>query len=163
MRRFRFRLERLLAIRRHREREWEIRLAGATRVVLETKGRIVLAEEGIARSFGQLDARNGSRLEAELVVYAERYRQGMSARVRTLEEDLVRQEAELAEVRDGYLDASRQRKVLDKLKERQGEAVRRQQGREEIAVLNEVAMSRATRWEDRSAAEAPEPGAGRRG
>jgi flagellar export protein FliJ len=54
--------------------------------------------------------------------------------------------AELEKVRLGYLEASRKRKVLDKLKERQGEEVRRQQNRDEIAVLNEIATSRAVPW-----------------
>lgn len=152
MRRFRFRLEKLLVIRRYREREWEIRLAGATRIVLETKGRIALAEDGIARSFGRSGAEGGAPLETGLVISSERYRQGMSARIRSLEGDLVKQEAELAGVREGYLDASRRRKVLDKLKERQADATRRRQGREESAALNDLAVSRATRWE-----EPPEP------
>jgi len=50
MRRFRFRLEKLLALRRYAEREWEIRLGQATAVVLATKASIAGAEDGIARS-----------------------------------------------------------------------------------------------------------------
>jgi len=147
MRRFRFRLEKLLALRRYAEREWEIRLGQATAVVLATKASIAGAEDGIARSFGFPGAPSGGvTLEASAVVWAERYRQGMAARLQWLEGELAVQEAELEKVRLGYLEASRRRKVMDKLKERQSDAARRAATREEIAVLNDIATSRSVRW-----------------
>jgi flagellar export protein FliJ len=85
-------------------------------------------------------------LEASAVVWAERYRQGMAARLQWLEGELAVQEAELEKVRLGYLEASRRRKVMDKLKERQSDAARRAATREEIAVLNDIATSRSVRW-----------------
>lgn len=139
MRRFRFRLERLLGIRRHVEQEWELKLGRATGAVLATKARIAEAEEGIARSYG---SGLGGTLDAGLLYSSERFRQGMTARIKELGVLLEAQEAELEKVRQGYLEASRARKVLDKLKERQAEAARREQNRDEIAVLNDIATSR---------------------
>jgi flagellar protein FliJ len=148
MRRFRFRLERLLAIRRYVEREWELELARATSAVLATRAGIASAEEGIARSYGSAGTGGpGALLDGGAVAVAETYRAGMAARIRMLSLELARQEAELETVREGYLEASRSRKVLDKLKERQGDAARKSQNREEIAVLNDIATSRASRWE----------------
>ena len=147
MRRFRFRLEKLLAIRRYVEREWELRLGRATSAVIATRAGIAEAQDGIARSYGEGSAASiGAAMDAGLVIWAERYRQGMHARIASLEERLAAEVAELEKVRLGYLEASRKRKVLDKLKERQGEEVRRQQNRDEIAVLNEIATSRAVPW-----------------
>ena len=148
MRRFRFRLERLLAIRRYREQEWELALASATGKVIAMHRRIRESQDGMVRSLG-FGNRVGSTaaLDLEAIVSAERYRAGMQARIRSLEAELVLQEAELEKVRAGYLEASRRRKVLDKLKERQADAYRRGQMREQIAVLNEIATSRAVRWE----------------
>jgi flagellar protein FliJ len=146
MRRYRFRLERLLAIRRHVERDWELRLARATGVVLGTTARIEAARQGVAASFDSPYDASWTGPRADLVAAAERYRQGMAARIQSFEQDLERQRADLEEVRVGYLEASRRRKVLDKLKERQAEAARRLAGRVEIATLNDIATSRAARW-----------------
>jgi flagellar export protein FliJ len=67
----------------------------------------------------------------------------LQARIETLHAALARQETELEKVRAGYLAASRNRKVLDKLRERQGEAYRKQQGREEGTRLDEIAAQGA--------------------
>ena len=166
MKRFSFRLEKLLSIRRHREREWELELAAALGEVIATRSAITSARQGIVRSLGAGRAeaprvRSGAlvaiRLDQEAIVSAERYREGMEARIRELEARLQLQERRLEEVRASYLEASRDRKLLDKLKERQETSYRRAQTRAEIAVLNEIATSRAVRWQE--AAAEPEGGA----
>lgn len=141
MRRFRFRLERLLAIRRHHEREWEHKLAAATGAVLETRRAITECQEGIARSFDP----DGGGLDPLRLLAAEQYRLGMAARIVTLVTELERRERALEKVRLGYLEASRARKVLDKLRERQGEAWRREQSRQQIAIGNEIGAVQASR------------------
>jgi flagellar FliJ protein len=156
MRRFRFRLDRLLAIRRYHEREWELKLAAATLSVLETRRGIADAREGISRS---LDP-DGGRLESLAVLAAEQYRAGMAARMATLAGLLQTRERSLEKVRDDYLEASRRRKTLDKLKERQGEAWRRAQGRQEIAVQNEIGAAQVSRATAERLAAGTDEGAG---
>lgn len=141
MRRFRFRLERLLVIRRHHEREWELKLAAATLAVIETRRGITECQEGIGRSFDP----DGGALDPLRLLAAEQYRLGMAARIVTLVAELEVRERALEKVRLAYLEVSRARKVLDKLRERQGETWRREQGRQEIAVQNEIGAVQATR------------------
>ena len=136
MRRFRFRLERLLALKRYREREWETKLARATGACMLTQRSIDRSKRAWARSFLSL---GGDGLDLERILSAEAYRKRMEATVEQLEAQLERQTAELEEVRTGYLSASRERKVLAKLKERKESEYMRDQRQEEFKSMDEIA------------------------
>jgi len=140
---YQFRLERLLEIRRHHEEQWELKLAvaggecarlqnelreldAAKRETLSTRGReagtdmnYLFASELYIR---RLDAR--SRSDANLLIEKERVRD---------------------EIRAGYLEASRKRKVLDKLKEKRAQLYRREQLEEEVKLLDDLGGSTAAR------------------
>jgi flagellar FliJ protein len=130
MRRFQFRLERFLDLRRWKEREWEIRLAHATGKVILLKNRIAEIGAEIGASYGRsftsagavdVDAMAGRELYVQRLA-AERLRKTAELEVRT---------REMEEVRARYLEAARDRKVLDKLKDRRaGEYYERQRDEE---------------------------------
>ena len=136
MRRFRFRLERLLALKRYGEREWEIKLARATGACVLTQQSIARSRRAWAESFRAFRA---GGLDLEGMLSAEAYRKRMEATVERLQAELERQSAELEEVRKGYLSASRERKVLAKLKERREAEYMRDQRRQEFNSMDEVA------------------------
>jgi len=143
MRRFNFRLESLLRIRLHRERVREIELARATGacVLLEARLRELREErmevqscsfQGIPYPVPVLLARNayGLRLDGEIAA---------------AEKELEKKLQEREEINREYLAASRDRKVLDKLKERRARESREDRLREEGKALDEIAMGLAVR------------------
>jgi flagellar FliJ protein len=137
MRKFNFRLENFLRIRLHREKNLEIQLAQATGICLSLQHHIQELKEEISENSActvggilfdpsDLSVRNlyGKRLEKEL---------------HKTKEELVRREQERVKIQQKYLEASRDRKVLEKLKERKSAEYYEMQEKEEIKILDEIA------------------------
>jgi len=126
MRRFRFRLEKFLELRRWKEREKEIALAKVLGEVLLLEKRIAeIAEEIAASLFGQFrmhapgaGAGHEGRIDVEAMARRELYAQRLSRERECKRRVLVVKNRELEEARARYLEASKERKVLDKLRER---------------------------------------------
>lgn len=160
MRRFHFRLERFLDLRRWKEREWEIRLAHATGKVVLLKNRIaeIGAEIGASydRSFTRGAAAEPSdaapsargsarRVDIEAMARRELYVQRLVAERLRREAELAVRERELAEVRARYLEAARDRKVLDKLKDRRAAEYYERQRDEEYKAIDDLNTASALR------------------
>ncbi len=117
MRRFRFRLEKFLDLRRWKEREREIALAKVLGEVLLLEKRIAeIAEEIAASLFGEF--RREGRIDVEAMSRRELYAQRLSRERENKRQALVVKNRELEQARARYLEASKERKVLDKLRER---------------------------------------------
>ena len=117
MRRFRFRLEKFLDLRRWKEREREIALAKVLGEVLLLEKRIAeIAEEIAASLFGEF--RRDNRIDVEAMSRRELYAARLSQERKRKREALAVKQRELEEARARYLEASKERKVLDKLRER---------------------------------------------
>ena len=117
MRRFRFRLEKFLDLRRWKEREREIALAKVLGEVLLLEKRIAeIAEEIAASLFGEF--RRDNLIDVEAMARRELYAARLSQERKRKREALAVKQRELEEARARYLEASRERKVLDKLRER---------------------------------------------
>ena len=117
MRRFQFRLERFLDLRRWREREWEIKLAQAQGKVIVLQRRI----EEIGCVIGESYERSFTRerlVDIEGMSRRELFVQRLAAERGRKAAELVVRTREMEEVHARYLEAARDRKVLDKLKER---------------------------------------------
>ena len=143
MRSFDFRLEALLRIRRHRERSWELKLAEVSGACILLEGRLRELDEeraahsactfdGILYSLPDLLARGAYALRLEKEIAGTR---------RELEE----KRRERVQVNAEYLAASRDRKVLDKLKERRSREYYRSQLKEEGKALDEIGAGMAVR------------------
>ena len=137
MRRFHFRLERLLRLKAHTEQEWEIKLGKATSECLSIENRIDDALRGMAATFHQIHTPRRS-LDMDFITSAQRYMDRLSGRVEELEDELVVKEAERREVQEGYLEASKERKVLDKLKERRAGEFYKAERDEERKELDDI-------------------------
>ncbi|MFP4564509.1 MAG: flagellar export protein FliJ [Spirochaetia bacterium] len=137
MRRFHFRLDRLLRIKAHTEQEWEIKLGKATSECLSIERRIDDALKGMASTFHQIHTPE-RHPDMNFITSAQRYMDRLSGRVDELEDELVVKEAERREVQEGYLEASKERKVLDKLKERRGREFYKAERDEEYKVLDDI-------------------------
>jgi flagellar FliJ protein len=133
MKGFRFNLQKVLRLREYREREAEIALGRAVGVLTEIENKIaLLAQDRIAAAERRFSG--GAR---EMISY-ERY----IFRLDTLRDRLFNEaamaELKVAEARDLYLEASRDRKVLDKLKEHRRREYRRGMEREEIRITDDI-------------------------
>jgi flagellar FliJ protein len=140
LKRFQFRLERFLDLRRWKEREWEIALAKILGECLLLENRIT--DIGTEIGASQLAVfTDGTRVDIEAMSRRELYvrrlvRERERARV-TLEE----KRREMEKVRAKYLEASKERKVLDKLKERQSGEYYVRQRNEEYKTLDDLNTS----------------------
>ena len=140
MKPFSFNLEKILKLRKFHENEAKIELGRATGVLAELEGRILtLAGERTRAAAAQFSPENSATMIQQYMYYL--------VRLDNSKEQLL-QEAALAELkveetRAQYLEASRERKVLDKLKEKRQKEHRKEMASEETKILDDI--SAATR------------------
>ena len=144
MKRFRFRLERLLELKAHREREALNRLAEATGHCVRLARGIRQAEEAGREALRAQRASLG-RVDMELLGYREHYLAWLGEQRRRLARELVERQKQRQEEQVRYLQASKERKVLDKLKERRAAEHRREARTEEFEVADDMSSGRAAR------------------
>lgn len=136
MKRFQFRLKKLLDIRRYEEREWEIKLAKVTGACINLENRI---EENYLESRRSLRER-AVIIDLEWQRALSRYQLRLGQECGCLEKELEHELLTRAGVENEYLAASRKRKALDKLEGKQEAAYFRQQKREEVKELDEMGL-----------------------
>ncbi len=141
--RFTFRFETMLKIRRQREDEHKRIVADRIRQIAETQEQIA----SLGRQIGEeMDAMRSRQSPGTIdIQQAIRHRHWLGhlhrnaleaeSRLRYLEAKLVQERAALAE-------AARQRRILEKLKERQHDRFVREQDRRETLQLDELATVR---------------------
>jgi flagellar FliJ protein len=144
MRRFQFRLERFLELRRWKEREWELKLARALGecLVLEQRIRQIGDEIGESRLAAYTE---GRRVDVEAMARRELFVQRLAMERERARVTLEEKRREMEKVRARYLEASKERKVLDKLKERRSEEYYDRQLDEEYRTVDDVNNSAAAR------------------
>jgi flagellar FliJ protein len=142
MKRFRFNLEKVLELRRYEERRWELKLGEVTGRCVSINRRIKERTEDRRRIFEQRRL-GGSEGFADFRA-ADRYAERMDQERQRLSRELESCEREREEVRQGFLEASRRRKVIERLKERKEQHYYRQQRKEEQKELDDIAGGRWT-------------------
>ncbi|MDR2758103.1 MAG: flagellar export protein FliJ [Spirochaetaceae bacterium] len=142
MKRFRFKLEKVLDLRIHRERETKIALGKAigTLSLIEhnleelARERFNAGEERFSPAYGT----------ADILVHDLYIRRLEETQDRLLQEAAAA-ELKVEEARDEYLDASRDRKVLDKLKEKRWGEYRKIREAEDIKNLDDISGGASAR------------------
>ena len=117
MRRFRFRLEHLLLLRRYAEREWELKLAKAVGICVKIQKRIEVIDKEITRSIASRFL-SDIKQDYSLLVSYELYMHRLTNERKEQERALLKAEKEREDIQKEYLEVSKKRKVLEKLKER---------------------------------------------
>jgi flagellar FliJ protein len=144
MRQFRFRLEQLLNLRKHVEREWELKLADITGKCLLLENAIRQCQKNILASLDDRRAGSGV-LDVIMFMEYELFMARMRQETKEHQAALAIRQREREEIQKGYLEAAKKRKVLDKLKERRALEYYRAAKREEFNTLDEVNNSRLIR------------------
>jgi flagellar FliJ protein len=117
VKRFHFRLERLLEIRSHRERQWLAKLAAASGLCARLMRKITETGEA-ARGAFYIDSRKGNELDLAVLTYRENYINRLGRERMSLEKQLEQRKRQHSEVQQKYQEVSRDKKVLEKLKEK---------------------------------------------
>jgi flagellar FliJ protein len=151
MRRFHFSLGKILELREHLEREAKLALGRAVGELAAIENRI--RELALLRRRAWEEYRNPP-LSPPAGNLADYYRncEHYIRRLDQTKEELLQKAAEaqarVEEARATYLEASRERKVLDKLKEKQAAAYRKESFAVEVKTLDDMARPP---WPERGA------------
>jgi len=141
MRRFSFKLERLLKLREHAEKDWETRLGKATSRCTACIREIRRKNESHARILAGRSPGTG----IQDLVSSELYMLRMREEAASLRKDLQKFEKERAEIQKKFLEASKERKILQKLKERKEQEFYREQKKDEMKALDDLNTGAAAR------------------
>jgi flagellar protein FliJ len=142
MKRFRFDLEKLLELRAYREREAEQELARAMGELASIEAHLrALAEERVTVA---ADRFAPGRTSADMRS-AELYLLRLDKMKEALFEAAAKAELVVAAAREAYVEASRERKVLDKLKEKRKSEYRKASGIEEIKAMDDISSGSEAR------------------
>ncbi len=137
MRQFRFRLERFLELKRYKERERELALA---RIL----GQVLLLKKRIAEIEAEIDLSRSRTFLVEKLINVEAMARGEMYIRRLIRERegtealLAQKTIELEEARARYLEAAKERKVLEKLKERRQAEYYEKCKEEEFKVIDDM-------------------------
>jgi len=135
MKRFRFNLDKLLELRLYYEREAELALAKAMGELQSIQERLQrLAEE---RAEAAAERFRPGRSVAQIQA-TDLYILRLDKTKEALLEAAARAEMVVAEKRQAFIEASRDRKVLDKLKEKRMKEYRYQLSLEEIKTVDDI-------------------------
>jgi flagellar export protein FliJ len=143
MRRFAFKLEKVLELRRYAEREWELKLADATRQVIQVEDQI--RSWGLRRNATSAIHAHPGAVDMTLLRSREEYLSRIDQQVERLQRSLASLHEHREEVRAGYLQASSARKALTKLKERRSTEYYRDALRDEMKRIDEIAGTQTVR------------------
>ncbi len=144
MRRFQFRLERFLDLKRWKERECEIALARVLGECLLLERRITEIGTLIGDSLVPAGARGGA-IDVVALAQREHYVQRLAVERQRARITLEQKSKELQAAREKYLQASKERRVLDKLKERRSQEYYEHARDEEYKGIDEMNVASATR------------------
>jgi flagellar FliJ protein len=145
MRRFQFSLEKVLELRKYRERETELALGRAVGELGAIENRLrdlALLKRGAWEEY------RDPKAPGALANLAEHYRsyEFYIRRLDQTQEELLQEAAaarlRVEEARTVFLEASRERKVLDKLKEKQAGTYRKAMFSAEVKTLDDIRPSR---------------------
>jgi flagellar FliJ protein len=150
MKRFKFDLEEVLELRKYREQEAEIALGRAvselTGIEIQLKELALLRVKTVAERFSSPGAdsppKAPSAFDAGYYRNYEFYLQRLDHKKEELLEAAVKAQLKVEEERASYLEASREWKILDKLREKQAAEYRRAVFAEEAKILDDMAGRR---------------------
>jgi flagellar FliJ protein len=141
MKRFSFPLQKLLDLREFREKQAEIDLGKA----IASRDAIQLEIEDIALRRVSSAAERTARAPIHDLLAIENYIHRLDVKKEELLEDLASAELVVEKKRELYMEATRERQILTKLREKKAEAWKKEYLNEEAAVLDDIANSRSVR------------------
>jgi len=135
MKHFTFRLEKVLELRKYSEEEAKLELGRAIGVLADLENRIaLLGQERVRAASLQFSPGNSAAQIQQYMFYL--------IRLDNTKEQLLKEtalaELKVEEAREAFLEASRELKVLEKIKEKQQKEYRKEVFAEETKVLDDI-------------------------
>ena len=138
MKPFAFGLEKVLDLRKFYEDEAKIELGRAISYMSELELKLqVLAGERVRAAAAQFNPDNNAALMQQYMFYILR----LDSIKEQLLKDLALAELKVEEAREVFLEASRERKILDNLKEKRQKEHRKEMFTEETKVLDDISVN----------------------
>jgi len=135
MKPFAFKLEKVLELRKYREEEAKIELGRAIGVLAGLESQLrALANERARAAAAQFSPGNSAAQIQQYMFYLLR----LDAAKEQLLNDITIAEMKVEEARAEFIEATRERKVLDKLKEKRGKEYRKEMLAEETKMLDDI-------------------------
>jgi len=144
VKRFHFRLERLLELRSYRERQWLAKLAAASGHCIRLSQRITEASVAAQGAF-YIDIKRGRELDLSLLTYREHYINRMNLEQKKLKKELEEKLRRRSEVQKKYQEVSRDKKVLEKLRSKRESEYYAQAKLEEFKIADDLNSSQFIR------------------
>jgi flagellar FliJ protein len=144
VKRFHFRLDRLLELRSYRERQWLAKLAIASGHCIRLSHRISETGEA-ARGAFYTDIKRGHELDLSLLTYREHYINRMNLEQRKLKKELEEKLRRRSEVQKNYQKVLRDKKVLENLKSKRESEYYAQAKLEEFKITDDLNSSQFIR------------------
>jgi flagellar FliJ protein len=141
LKRFRFSLEKVLELREYRERETRLELGRAVSDLQAVEDQI---EETAAARCAASAARFSSGNILEIINY-ENYINRLDQQKEKFLRDAAAAELAVEEKREIYLEASRDRKIVDRLKEKREKEYRKKMLAEETKEMDDISGGRLAR------------------
>jgi flagellar FliJ protein len=142
LKQFHFKLEKILALRLNKERETELELGKAIGTLADLENNIKrTAEEKVLAAAARFGKTHGV---SEILSY-DNYIRRLDSVKDALLTAAAKADLAVEEARALYIEASRDRKVLDKLKERREKEYRKKASAEEILTLDDISAGRFAR------------------
>ena len=142
MKAFAYSLEKVLRLRKHSEDEAKIELGKAISALAELEQRLFsVAGEIVRAQMAQFDPENSAIQMQQFMFYLIRLHNTRDQ----LLKDAALAELKVEEAREVFLEASRERKVLDNLKEKRYKKYKKMALSEETKALDDIFAGRAGR------------------
>ena len=140
MKKFTFNLQRLLRLREHEERKREIELGKAVTECVRIENEISRRSseiDRVLRTRGRIENRENAFFSMEM------YKRRMREEIIRLSRELDEAEKERDRIREIFLEASKNRKVLSRLREKREKEYYKEQIKTEFNVIDEINNGRA--------------------
>ena len=142
MKTFNFGLQKVLSLRKHHEDEAKIELGRAVGVLAELESKILaIGQERVRAAAAQFVPGNSAAQMQQYMFYI--------LRLDNTKEQLLKEaalaELKVEEAREVFLEASRERKVLDKLKEKRQKEYRKEMHAAETKTLDDISTGAVSR------------------
>ena len=148
MKRFRFTLEQVLNLRKHEEREWELKLAAATAECVKIMNRINEKQMEKRKTLKDDFSRDFVLMRSRCL-----YLSRLEQQTAELERLLKGREEEREKIRKIYIEHAKRRKVLEKLREHREAEHRKAVRKEETKRLDEISSSAFVRKRNNQSTE----------
>ena len=155
MPRFVFNLETVLRQRQRAEHEQQRELAAAQSEMVRLQAELKALNDALQASSAEMKAGHlTGTLDVNYLAAHRRYTVAMQRAGHVLVQDMARQQRKVDDAQRLLAEAAKERKVLEKLKERQRERWAAEIQRKELAELDEVGMQLARRQATDAASDA---------